>query len=408
MSRLRKLALLAATAAALCLPVSPALAGTPASPHRAAVHAMATTSTAPHLQFSAVALGRENYFFPDQALQTRQRIDNAGFQGERVVFVWNGTAVPDHYDLDAACNAAQVSSGQKVLMLNLRPDRNSWPTDTASLGAYNASLAAFNAKLFQGTGTNGQSCWPDVSPPQLMWMIGNEPNSHDFCNGDGSTGDLLAIHKVCAQREAQLLHSSYGFLQKLGQVYGRQMTVVGGGLSSHDAPFDYLADYLKARTSLGYKTCDMDYFGFHPYALNTADLYGGFMQEPKLEAMLKAAGCPLKIIYTEMGIETVVPGGPSDGYNYNGVSNCATQPGGPGALCIDENVFVGVYQRFIQIMQSQPDVIGFMNFEIDDEQYYSGWQSGFDYFSGFPKPFVAVLRPLLAGIGGGTATGPPK
>lgn len=405
--RLRKLAILAATAAALCLPVSPALAGSHARPHHAVVQTAAAPSTASHLQFSAVTLGRENYFFPDQALSTRQRIDNAGFQGERVVFVWDGTSIPGHYELDAACNAAQVSSGQKVLMLNLRPDRNFWPADAASLGAFNAYLAAFDAKLFLGTGTNGQPCWPAVSPPQLMWMIGNEPNSHDFCNGDSSTSDLLAIHQVCAIREAMLLHSSYPFIQAQELTYGHQMAVVGGGLSSHDAPIDLLTQFLLARKGLGYKTCDMDYFGFHPYSLNSTDPYSGFSLEPKLEAMLKGVGCPLKVIYTEMGAETIIPGAPSDGYNYNGASNCA-QPGRPGALCIDEGLFTGVYQRFIQIMDSQPDVIGFMNFELDDEQYFSGWQSGFYYFSDFPKPFVAVLRPILAGIGGGLASGIPK
>jgi hypothetical protein len=408
MSRLRKLALLAATAAAFCLSVSPALAGSHASPHHPAAQASAAPSDSAHLQFSAVALGRENYFFPDQAQQTRQRIDSAGFQGERVVIVWNGSAVPDHYDLDAACNAAQVSSGQKVLMLNLRPDRNSWPADEASLGAFEQTIDTIDARVFWGTGSNGQPCWPSIAPPQqFMWMVGNEPNSHDFCNGDSSTSDLLAIHRVCAQREALLLHRSYAFIKgqnwqdPSGQQgkYGHLIMVVGGGLSSHDAPYDYLSDYLKDRTVLGYKTCDMDYFGFHPYALNATDPYSGFRSvETKLVPALKAAGCPLKVIYTEMGVETVTPTAP--GFNYNGTA--------PIGVCyVREDQMPAVYQQFIKLMQSQPDVIGFMNFEIDDEQGLNGWQSGFNYFSGFPKPFVPVLRPILAGIGNGTDNGPP-
>lgn len=371
---------LVATVAAACLSVPPAF----------------STRAGSSLQFSAVALGRENYFTPEQAQNVRLREDGVGVQGERIVDIWNGTSVPDDYDLAAACNAAQVSYGQKVLMFNLRPDKNSWPSNPASLSAYTNSLAAFDAKIFTGTGSNGQPCWPAASPPQrFMWMIGNEPNSNDFCNGDQSTNDLSAIHKVCAMREAMLLHSSYAFLQGEQSLYAKYLPdqriyVVGGGLSSHDAPFDLLSDFLQARTRLGYKTCDMDYFGFHPYALNAANPYGGFAMEPKVESMLKAAGCPLKIIYTEMGIETTIPSGP--GYSYNGKAPA-------NILYTTEAQFLSVYQKFIQIIQGQPDVIGFMNFELDDEQDLSGWQSGFYYFSGYPKSFAADLKPLLGSIG---------
>lgn len=375
------LVILAATAAAVCLSVPPAFAGPKAGSN---------------LQFSAIALGREYYFTPQQAQDTRAREDSVGAQGERIVIVWNGKSVPDDYDLNAACNAAQVSGGQKVLMYNLRPDKNSWPSDDSSLKAYTDSLAAFDAKLFNGTGSNGQPCWPDGAP-KLMWMIGNEPNAHTFCNGDQSTNDLIKIHLICAKREALLLHRSYSVLQAEQSLYSPRLAdqriyVVGGGLSSHDAPLDLLAKYLQAKAQLGYKTCDMDYFGFHPYALNATDPYGGLALEPKLQAMLKAAGCPLKVIYTEMGIESIIPGGPQDGYSYNGKSPS-------NVLYVSESQFVSVWQKFIQIMQGQPDVVGFMNFELDDEQDLGGWQSGLYYFSGYPKSFTAAMKPLFGSIG---------
>jgi hypothetical protein len=399
------LVVLAAAVAVFCLPLAEAQAAQPGhNVAKAKVAAVAITapSLKNHLQFAAVALGRENYFTPDQARGTRQRIDGAGFQGARVVVIWNGGSSPPSYDLDAVCNAAQASAGHKVFMPNLRPDKNGWPSDAASLKAYTDTLAAFDTKIFTGTGSNGQPCWPAATPPQqFMWMIGNEANSHDFCNGDQSTNDLLEIHKVCALRNAMLLHSSYVFLKgKNGEEgkYGRSILVVGGGLSSHDAPFDLLTKFLQDRKNLGYTGCDMDDFGFHPYSLNATDIYSGLALEPRVEAMLKAAGCPLKIIYTEMGVETAIPGGP--GYNYNGVSNCAKpasggQPATPGALCVPEDQIPTVYKRFIQIMQSQPDVIGFMNFELDDEQYYSGWQSGFYYFSHYPKSFISATKALF-------------
>lgn len=416
MSRKQILPLLAVIAAAMSLAVPNAIAsngatgmtyGWPtAKPYKApaAGTRIFRVRAGSHLQFAAVTLGRENDFTPDLAAATRQREDNVGFQGERIVFIWNGTAVPADHDLNAACNAAQVSSGHKVLMFNLRPDRNQWPADQVSLDAFNQTIDAIDKQIFWGTGTNGQPCWPATAPPQqFMWMIGNEPNSRDFCNGDGSTNDLSGIHKVCAQREVLLLHSSYGFIKgqnpqdSSGQQgkYGHLISVVGGGLSSHDAPFDLLRQFLTDRK--GNKTCDMDYFGFHPYALNSKDPYGGFGLEPQIEAMLKAGGCPLKIIYTEMGVETSIPNLP--GYNYNGASNCTQFPGGPGALCVSEDAFVATFQRFIQIMQGQPDVVGFMNFELDDEQNFSGWQSGVDYFSGYPKSFVGALKPILMAIG---------
>lgn len=383
------LVILAATAAALALSVLPALAGPKAGSN---------------LQFSGFALGRENYFTPQMAQATRQREDGAGGQAMRIVFIWNGTAVPAGIDLDAACNAAQVSDSQKVLMLNLRPDKNAWPSDQASLDAFNQTIDAIDAKIFWGSGSNGQPCWPAVSPPpQFMWMIGNEPNSKDFCNGDQSSNDLMLIHQVCARREALLLHSSYAFIKgqpgsdQLSQQtkYGHAISVVGGGLSSHDAPFDLLTKYFQAKSKLGYKSCDMDYFGYHPYALDAKNRYSGFKAvETTLVPALKAAGCPLKIIYTEMGAESAIPGGPQDGYNYNG-----SAPDPNKVLTVPESEFVGMWQQFVQIMQGQPDVIGFMNFELDDERDLSGWQSGFYYFSGYPKSFTAAMKPLFGSIG---------
>lgn len=418
MFRMRTLAVLAATVAAVCLSVPicaqagsftlPAVQQAQASLKTAlplqyhagdgihigpaAQHVRSVVKSVSHLQFSGVALGRENFFDRDQSAKARLRIDGAGFQAVRDVFIWNGTDTPSDVDLTAACNAAQVSGGLKVLMFNLRPGPKSWPADQASLDAYNKTLDAFLNKIFKGTGTDGLPCLPAVSPPQIMLMIGNEPNSHTFCVGSGTSKDPLeTMHQACAIREAILLHSSYAFIQSEELTYGRSILVVGGGLSSHDAPFDFLTRYLQAIKNLGYKTCDMDYFGYHPYALNATDPYSGFPAvESKLVPMLKAAGCPLKIIYTEMGVETVIP----NGYSYTG-----TAPA--GVYCASEADMPAVYTQIVKIIQAQPDVIGFMNFELDDEVNLGGWQSGFYYYSFYPKPFVPILRSLMAGIGGG-------
>src|SRR5438045_9174642 len=109
------------------------------------------------------------------------RLRATGFNSLREELIWNGTSVPLAYDLAAVCNTAREAENAhlRTLMLHILTPNNDWPTDKASLQAFDDSIEAYDYKLFNRD--DGQEhCLSRDTPVQVQWMIGNEPNISTF------------------------------------------------------------------------------------------------------------------------------------------------------------------------------------------------------------------------------------
>ena len=384
MFRLRKpVVFLVVVAAAACCSIPTALAGkSPQPPAR-------TKSAAPApLQYAGALEGVEEFYNPQEAEAKVQQALDTGLNTIRIRLLWNLDPLPHLRDTRAVCYAAHAAEakGLKALILSLEPTQTVWPLIQGDVDLFLANIGNYDQGLFD----QGSNCIAHPSKLQIIWMIGNEPNVHYVC--DGSDKDpyhprwgMLVEHQKCAEREALLLHASYAFIQGEEKKYGVDLKVIGGGLSSNDAPFDLLARFFQARQDKGYPPgCDMDYFGFHPYPLGKNNgPYYGFNLYPTLVKMLRANKCTVPIFYTEMGYTTTPPA--------NGSRPCSYFEG----AFLSEEQYAETLNNAVAMSLSQ-GVIGVINMKLNDEFCrVNGWSSGLYYSDGTPKPFLDQVRTIF-------------
>jgi hypothetical protein len=416
MSRKQILLVMVAIAAALCCSIPTANAAKP-HPH-AHMHAgivapvgNPAASKAPRaLQYVGFMMGDHEFYTQAQAHLMMQRVHDQGVNTVRLFIRWNHTPGPPFYDLQAVAYAAQAAEqvGLKALILGLTPTQSSWPLSDYDLQWFKDNITAYDKVLFD----------PDShylshpSPLQIIWAIGNEPNVDTFCTGadkDPKTAKVgwPAQHQACADREARLLHTAYPLIQSektnpeyLGSLKSNDLLVIGGLLSSNDAPLDFMTQWIKARQDLGYKTCDMDIIGYNPYTMPGGDLYSGINLVPDLVKALKAMKCPVPIFFTEMGYPTRPPVDPgsklADTLARMGYTDIPATID-PGLPLLD---YIPTVSHAMALTLGYTQVIGALNMLLDDEQRVTnGWSSGWYYYSKdgqlFPKPFLAQVQQIF-------------
>jgi len=377
---------LVVVAAAVCCSIPTALAGIPQKP---AAQKAAVTLAAPSLQYVGPLEGVEQFYTQQNADTKVQQALDTGMNVIRVRLRWKYTSGAPSANTTAVCNLAHAAEekGLKAIILSLEPDQTVWPLAQTDMDRFLTNISNYDQGLFD----SGSDCIAHPSNLQVMWMFGNEPNVHTFCDGSDKgfnpPSGLLAQHKECAKREALLLHNSYAFIQTEKVKYGQNLKpidlqVIGGGLSSNDAPIDLLQKYFQARTDLGYKSCDMDYFGFHPYGLGGNPFYG-LRLETKVAATLKVNGCGVPIFYTEMGFTTAPP-----------LDN--SHPCPAYAKNTPEAQYISLLGTAFSMTLSTKNVVGYINMQLNDEVCRSGgWSSGLYYSDGTPKPFHDQARQIF-------------
>jgi len=414
-------ALIAVLVAGAALSLSVTASASSPLQHAASVHAHQTVQAAPSfeagkpysaktlrsLQYVGFMMGIHEFYNYDQALMMMQKVRTQGVNTVRVFIRWDYKPAPVSSDLQGVANAAKAAEqvGLKALILNLTPTQTVWPLNDYDMTWFKNNIVAYDQVLFDPS----SDYISHPSPLQIIWAIGNEPNIDTFCNGADKDPKTAAVgwqdqHKVCADREARLLHASYGLIrsekayyQSKGSLKPNDLQVIGGLLSSNDAPLDFITQWIKARQNLGFKTCDMDIFGYHPYTMPGGNLYSGFYLVPKLVAALKAMKCPLPIIFTEMGYPTRPPVDPGSDLRstltrmgYNELPGGNIDPGMPLSQ------YVGTIDEAMKITLSYPQVIGALNMLLNDERRITnGWQSGWCYWDGSPKPFLSQVQQIF-------------
>jgi hypothetical protein len=280
---------------------------------------------------------------------------------------------------------------------------NGLSTNTPRNGVERGEFATFAAALVKAI------------PSVHGIIVGNEPNLSTFWLPQfGRDG-----RDVAAAAYEDLLARSYDAIKKASP----DVEVVGGALSPHGAdrprgirpthsPTAFIRDLGRAYRASGRKSPLMDAFAIHPYMSSpkvpptlthpkTTEIT--IADYPKLVTLLDEAfrhtpqrGRTLPILYTEFGVQTVVPEDKLSAYQ-EGTSPNAQE----GVSAATQAAY---YRQALALAYCQPTVRGLFIFHTFDESALNGWQSGLYYADRSAKPSLRGFRRAVGDLRDGKLT----
>jgi hypothetical protein len=230
-------------------------------------------------------------------------------------------------------------------------------------------------------------------------IIGNEPNLNRFWmpQFDAEGEDVAApaylallIEVYDAVKQADPNMTVWG-----GALAPRGIDRPGTGRDTH-SPTTFIRDLGNAFRASGRDKPPLDGFAFHPYPASSSIppdrptdpasksiLMADY--EEKLRPLLdEAFGAGVPVLYSELGVETVIP--PAKAALYEG-----EEPGQP----VDEATQAEYYKRAIELAACQVNVGGLLLFHSHDEPALTGFQSGVYYVDGTPKTSLEPVRDAI-------------
>jgi len=227
-------------------------------------------------------------------------------------------------------------------------------------------------------------------------IVGNEPNLNRFWLPQFDE----AGKNVAAPAYLALLAEVYDKAKEADE----QVTIWGGALAprgidrpgtgrdTHSAT-TFIRDLGVAYRASGREEPPLDGFAFHPYP-ESSDAPPDVPTNPDSKAILmadyeeklrplldEAFGPGIPVLYSELGVETVIP--PAKAALYEG-----EEPGRP----VDEATQADFYRRAIQLAACQENVAGLLLFHSHDEPALTGFQSGVYYVDGTEKSSLDPVR----------------
>jgi hypothetical protein len=227
-------------------------------------------------------------------------------------------------------------------------------------------------------------------------VVGNEPNLNRFWmpQFDEDGGDAAAPAYFA------LLASAYD----AAKVADEDVRIWGGALAPRgvdrpntgrdtQSPTRFIRDLGEAYRASGRDRPPMDGFAFHPYPASSqvppdrptaAESPWILMAdyEEKLRPLLdEAFGPGLPVLYSELGVESMIPGAQASLYTGTEV-----------AKPVDEATQADYYRRAIRLAGCQDGVEGLLLFHVRDEPALEGFQSGVYYVDGSPKESLDPVR----------------
>lgn len=293
----------------------------------------------------------------------------------------------DNAAIQNAINAAKECGLTVILTVYPYHDRelNPKPPTTASEQRMFADFVGYVAGRF-----------PEIG----HFEIGNEPNwSFFWWPQFGPDGKDAAIRPYFG-----LLARTYDKLKTVNP----EIIVIGGTFASigEDDPaaerkrhsptrsIELLGKYYRES---GRTQPIMDWFSIHPYGANSTEPPDtphpnsttiGFADYPKLVSLLGVAfdgtaqpGSTLPILWSEYGVETVIPSDRAGLYQ-----------GRETSKPVSEEVQAAYYKRALELAACQPTVVGVLFFHAVDERELDGWQSGIYYAEDRPKTSQPLVR----------------
>jgi len=234
-------------------------------------------------------------------------------------------------------------------------------------------------------------------------IVGNEPNLNRFWLPQFDA----AGEDVAAPAYLALLIEVYDAVKKADP----EITVWGGALAPRgidrpgtgrdtQSPTTFIRDLGAAFRASGRDEPPLDGFAFHPYPASSAVpperptdpksrsiLMADY--EEKLRPLLdEAFGPGVPVLYSELGVETVIPSAKAALYE-------GEEPGKP----VDEATQAEYYRRAIELAACQPNVAGLLLFHSQDEPALTGFQSGVHYTDGTPKTSLEPVRDAIRDAG---------
>ena len=330
----------------------------------------------------------------------------AGFEAVVLSAQWKrGRTRPDAATLRGIGNVARAARADHMRLFVVA--WNGLSGNTPRNGVERGQFAKFTGALVKAV-------------PSLHGVIvGNEPNLNTFWlpqfGRDGSD--------VAASAYEDLLARSYDAIKDAN----RDVEVIGVGLSPRGAdnpqgirpthsPTAFIRDLGKVYRASGRKGPLMDAFAIHPYMLSpkspptvthpkTTEIT--LADYPKLVTLLDEAfrgtpqrGRTLPILYTEFGVQTVVPEAKMFAYQAGGSPNAEE-----GVSAATQAAY---YRRALALAYCQPTVRGIFIFHTFDESNLDGWQSGLYYADRTPKPSLRGFRRAVADLRHGKLTACPR
>jgi hypothetical protein len=246
-------------------------------------------------------------------------------------------------------------------------------------------------------------------------IVGNEPNLNTFWMPQFGRGG----RDVAAAGYEDLLARSYDAIKGVS----KNVEVIGVAVSPHGSdrqgtirpthsPTAFIRDLgHDYRTSRRDRPL-MDAFAIHPYMSapkvpptvahpTTTEIT--IADYPKLVTLLDEAfrgthqrGRTLPILYTEFGVQTVVPADKMSAYQAG-----TTPKAEEGVSAATQAAY---YREAIGLAYCQPTVRGLFIFHTFDESNLNGWQSGLYYADHTPKPSVLGFRHAVADLRSGKLT----
>jgi len=326
----------------------------------------------------------------------------AGFDAVVLSATWSrGRTKPQAGSLRGIRNVARAAGADHMRLFLVA--WNGLSGNTPRNGAERGQFASFAAALVKAI------------PSVHGVIVGNEPNLNTFWMPQfGRDG-----RDVAAAAYEDLLARSYDAIK----AESRDVEVIGVGLSPRGAdrargirpthsPTAFIRDLGHVYRASGRKRPLMDAFAIHPYMGSpkvpptvahpkTTEIT--LADYPKLVTLLDEAfrgtsqrGRTLPIMYSEFGVQTIVPQSKLSAYQA-GTSPNAEEGVSPATQA-------AYYRQAIELAYCQPTVRGLFIFHTFDEPSLNGWQSVLYYVDGTPKPSVRGFRRAVADLRDGKLT----
>jgi hypothetical protein len=332
-------------------------------------------------------IGVGEYFIrdADPVVARRKMADTtaAGFEAAITNSFWEpGLREPSAEELNELRNAAAAAKTGGVRPLLIV--QNSGSKTTPRTPDLRAEFAAYAASLAQKV------------PAFRDFVIGNEPNLNRFWLPQfGPDGENVAARDYLA-----LLAETYDALKAVSpdfRVIGGALAPRGGddpnALRQTHSPTAFIQDLGRFYRESGRDKPVMDAFAHHPYLDNSKtppefahprSTTISLADYDKLVELLGEAfdgtaqeGSDLPILYTEFGVQTIIPLEKRSAY---------TNLGSPAAAdAVPESTQAEYYRRAYELACDQPTVEGLYIFHVWDEPDLLGWQSGLYYADQTPK-----------------------
>jgi hypothetical protein len=316
------------------------------------------------------------------------QLHEAGFGAVGITSFWQpGLSAPTPEELGVLRDVADRADGTRIFLSVYQPGSATTPLTAEA----RAQFASYVEAIVRGV--------PEIRDI----VVGNEPNLNRFWlpQFDESGND------VAAPAYFALLAEAYDAAKRADEevtIWGgalgpRGIDRPGSGRDTH-SPTTFIRDLGAAYEASGREEPPLDGFAFHPYPLSSSippdrptdptskSILLADYEEKLAPLLAEAFGRRVPVLYSELGVETVIP--PAKASLYEG-----KEPGQP----VDEATQADYYRRAIKLASCQKDVVGLLLFHSHDERALTGFQSGVYYLDGTPKTSLAPVRKAIRAAG---------